>query len=71
MEVFKGTKIVNGIAIGKIKLYKPAVYEINGPMFFATSDKYSAIPLQDGVKVLILRMRNVPSLDVSAMRSLT
>ena len=29
MEVFKGTKIVNGIAIGKIKLYKPAVYEIN------------------------------------------
>jgi len=50
---------------------KTAVYEINGPMFFATSDKYSAIPLQDGVKVLILRMRNVPSLDVSAMRSLT
>ena len=29
MQTFKGTKIVNGIAIGKIKLYKPAVYEIN------------------------------------------
>ncbi|MBQ6919280.1 MAG: phosphoenolpyruvate--protein phosphotransferase [Synergistaceae bacterium] len=29
MEVFKGTKIVNGIAIGKIKLYKAPVYEIN------------------------------------------
>ncbi|MBQ7152064.1 MAG: phosphoenolpyruvate--protein phosphotransferase [Synergistaceae bacterium] len=28
-RVFKGIKIVNGIAIGKIKLYKPAVYEIN------------------------------------------
>ncbi len=29
MQTFKGTKIVNGIAIGKIKVYKPAVYEIN------------------------------------------
>ena len=47
-----------------------SVYEINGPMFFATTDKYSTIPLQAGIKVLILRMRNVPSLDISAMRSL-
>ena len=29
METFKGTKIVNGIAIGKIKLYKAPVYEIS------------------------------------------
>lgn len=29
MQTFNGIKIVNGIAIGKIKLYKPAVYEIN------------------------------------------
>ena len=29
MQVFKGTKIVNGIAIGKIKIYKAPVYEIN------------------------------------------
>lgn len=29
MQTFKGTKIVNGIAIGKIKVYKPVVYEIN------------------------------------------
>ena len=29
MQTFKGIKIVNGIAIGKIKVYKPAVYEIN------------------------------------------
>ncbi len=49
---------------------KTAVYEINGPMFFATSDKYNSIPMQPGVKVLILRMRNVPALDISAMRSL-
>ena len=29
MQIFKGTKIVNGIAIGKIKIYKAPVYEIN------------------------------------------
>jgi len=29
MDVFKGTKIVNGIAIGKIKIYKAPIYEIN------------------------------------------
>lgn len=29
MQVFKGIKIVNGIAIGKIKIYKVPVYEIN------------------------------------------
>ena len=29
MQTFKGTKIVNGIAIGKIKIYKAPVYEIN------------------------------------------
>lgn len=29
MKVFKGIKIVNGIAIGKIKIYKAPVYEIN------------------------------------------
>ncbi|MBR0079955.1 MAG: phosphoenolpyruvate--protein phosphotransferase [Synergistaceae bacterium] len=29
MQVYKGTKIVNGIAIGKIKIYKAPVYEIN------------------------------------------
>ena len=29
MQTFKGTKIVNGIAIGKIKIYKAPVYDIN------------------------------------------
>ena len=29
MQVFQGIKIVNGIAIGKIKIYKTPVYEIN------------------------------------------
>ena len=49
---------------------KTAVFEINGPMFFATSDKFGAIPIKGGIKVLILRMRNVPTLDASAMRPL-
>ena len=47
-----------------------AVFEIDGPMFFADSDKFSGFPIKDGDKVMILRMRNVPSIDVSAMRSL-
>ena len=46
------------------------VYEINGPMFFATSDILSAIPIEDGVKVIIIRMRNIPALDITAMRSI-
>ncbi len=47
------------------------VFDINGPMFFAASDKFAAIPIRDGVKTIILRMHNVPSLDISALRSLT
>ncbi len=45
------------------------VFEINGPMFFAASDKIS-FPLREGVKLLIIRMRNVPALDETAMRAL-
>lgn len=47
-----------------------AVFEIDGPMFFANSDKLLSIPIKDGVKVVILRMGNIPSLDVSALRAL-
>ena len=46
------------------------VYEIHGPMFFATSELFNEIPIKDGSKVVIIRMRNIPSLDVSALRSL-
>ncbi|MBO7245465.1 MAG: sulfate permease [Clostridia bacterium] len=45
------------------------VFEINGPMFFAASDKIT-VPIRDGVKVIIIRMRGVPALDETAMRSL-
>jgi len=46
------------------------VYEIDGPLFFATSDKISEIPVNDGVKAVIIRMRNIPSLDISALKVL-
>ncbi len=47
------------------------VYEINGPMFFAASDKFSYI-LDDAGKidVLIIRMRNVPAIDASGVAML-
>lgn len=57
---------------GRLKHIPPKtqVYEIHGPMFFATSDKLS-FPIKEGMKVVILRMRNIPTIDVSALRGLT
>ncbi|MBQ2846880.1 MAG: sulfate permease [Clostridia bacterium] len=46
------------------------VVEFEGPMFFASSEIFASVPIKDGVKTVILRMRNVPSLDATAMRSL-
>lgn len=46
------------------------VYEIIGPMFFAAADKFLDISFEPGVKVLIIRMRGVPAMDVTAFRSL-
>ncbi len=45
------------------------VYDIDGPMFFAASDKI-VIPLREGLKTVILRMHGVPALDETAMRAL-
>ncbi len=50
---------------------KTQVFEIDGPMFFATSDVVASIPVKRGSKVIILRMRNVPALDVSALQTLS
>ncbi len=49
---------------------KTQVFEIEGPIFFATSDIVASIPIKHGSKVIILRMRNVPTLDVSALQTL-
>ena len=46
------------------------VYEIIGPMFFAAADKFLDISFEPGVKVLVIRMRGVPAMDVTALRSL-
>lgn len=46
------------------------VIEFEGPMFFASSEKFNSITFEEGVKTVVLRMRNVPALDSTAMRAL-
>lgn len=46
------------------------VYEINGPMFFGVADRIASISLKNFTKVLIVRMRGVPAVDATAMKSL-
>ncbi len=46
------------------------VYEINGPMFFGAADKFMNISLDSQVRVVILRMRSVPAMDVNALHAL-
>lgn len=46
------------------------VYEINGPMFFGAADQFMNISLDSNVKVVILRMRSVPAMDVNALHAL-
>jgi SulP family sulfate permease len=46
------------------------VYEINGPMFFGAADKFMNISLDNHAKVVVLRMRSVPAMDVNALHSL-
>ncbi len=50
---------------------RTAVFDIDGPMFFADSDKFASFPMKDGDLVMILRMKDVPSIDISAVRTLT
>ena len=46
------------------------VYEFTGPLFFGAADKIPHIERNTGRNVLILRMRSVPALDITAMNSL-
>lgn len=46
------------------------VYEINGPMFFADADKFLHFAFEDGTRVVIIRMSQVPSIDATAMKSM-
>ncbi len=47
------------------------VYEISGPMFFAAADTFMGIATTKKTKKVILRMRSVPAMDVSALHTLT
>ncbi len=46
------------------------VIEFEGPMFFASSETFASIAIKENTKTVIIRMRNVPALDATAMRSL-
>lgn len=46
------------------------VYEISGPLFFGAADKFTYITAQEGIKVIILRMRSVPAIDVTALNTM-
>ena len=48
------------------------VYEINGPFFFGAAEKFkdTIARVSQKPKVLIIRMRHVPSLDATAMHAL-
>ena len=46
------------------------VYEIDGPMFFGVADNFLNISITDDIKVVILRMRSVPAMDITALHAL-
>ncbi len=46
------------------------VYEVVGPMFFAATNKLMNIPTDKSINAIILRMRGVPALDATALRTL-
>ncbi len=63
----------DNMPIGNFKLPKGIiVYEINGPLFFGAAYKFKdAISIVDeNPQVLIVRMRNVPIIDATGMRTL-
>ena len=47
------------------------VYEINGPMFFAASERYKYMLDDSDIDVLIIRMRNVPAIDSAGVEALS
>lgn len=47
------------------------VFEIFGPMFFGNADQLAAISPDADTRCIVLRMRGVPAIDASALRSLS
>lgn len=46
------------------------VYEISGPLFFGAAEALTEIHFKDFTKCLVLRMRAVPAIDITAMNAL-
>ena len=46
------------------------VYEIFGALFFGAAKDLMNIPHEEGKNVLVLRMRNVPAMDISGLEAL-
>lgn len=46
------------------------VYEIVGPMFFAAANKFVHISTKPSVRAIILRMKGVPAMDATALKTL-
>ena len=46
------------------------VFEISGPLFFGMTDRIANITTKEYTKCLIIRMRSVPAIDATAMKSL-
>lgn len=46
------------------------VYEINGPMFFAAAEQFMTISTEPKMNAIILRMRSVPAMDITALDTL-
>ena len=46
------------------------VYEIFGALFFGSATGFSNIVFEEGRNVLVLRMRNVPAMDISGLETL-
>lgn len=46
------------------------VYEIEGPMFFAATDKFMEISAGPSKNTIVLRMRSVPAMDATGLKTL-
>ena len=46
------------------------LYTSSGPLFFAAADQILQINSDKATRVIVIRMRSVPAIDASAMKSL-
>ncbi len=72
LEEDDGSKnLVDAVMANKIPR-EVQVYEVNGAMFFGVVDKFLEVIMETKpeTKVIILRLRNVPAVDATAVRAL-